>query len=99
MGYVYTKSGSLCCDFCGKAGAKKIKCPFGWCQAYAFCKACEEEHHPHGAEYREKHRAAGCEASSLRFKREAEERQALLCRECHHFVHSKRNTEGELISD
>jgi hypothetical protein len=50
MGYCYeTRTGSLCCDICGNAGARKNKCPHGWCQPVACCmsekcKATLKEH-------------------------------------------------------
>jgi hypothetical protein len=40
MGYVYTHSGQLCCDACGHAGARRIKCPHGYCQPFASCDIC-----------------------------------------------------------
>jgi len=44
MGYCYerTSSGrlSLCCDACGKAGARKVHCPYRHCPAVALCKEC-----------------------------------------------------------
>ena len=41
MGFIYSSKG-LCCDFCGGEGARKMKCPYGWCQALATCAACRE---------------------------------------------------------
>lgn len=47
MGFCYgrnpfTNRMQLACDFCSKIGeVRKIKCPFGYCQAYATCKACK----------------------------------------------------------
>lgn len=40
MGYCYSQSGSLCCDRCGKPGARKRQCPAGWCQPAALCRDC-----------------------------------------------------------
>ena len=79
MGYIYTKDGRLCCDFCGKSGGvRKYKCPFGWCQSYAFCPECARKHQPRGSAYRKKHRASGCEQASARYKAEQAEREAIL---------------------
>jgi len=45
MGFSYerTSSGrmSLCCDACGKAGARKYRCPYGYCYPVALCKECK----------------------------------------------------------
>lgn len=30
----------LVCDFCGHYPARKVRCPFGWCQAWATCAPC-----------------------------------------------------------
>ena len=43
MGFCYARVGSrqvLCCDVCGNFPAKKINCPYGWCQATASCATC-----------------------------------------------------------
>ncbi len=41
MGYSYAvKSGKLCCDLCGKEGARKRACPHGYCPAMALCMEC-----------------------------------------------------------
>lgn len=36
MGYCYS-NGKLCCDICGEPGARKSKCPHGYCPAVACC--------------------------------------------------------------
>ena len=60
MGYSYTMSGRLCCDVCGAAGARKIRCPSGYCQSIAQCPTCRKDpakqariakSHEHCAEY------------------------------------------------
>jgi hypothetical protein len=43
MGYCY-EGKKLCCDICGKAGARKMKCPFGYCPAPAACPECRKTH-------------------------------------------------------
>lgn len=40
MGYVHTRTGQLCCDSCGKAGARKVPCPHGYCPPTASCADC-----------------------------------------------------------
>lgn len=51
MGYSYEKvynpvtnrhSHRLCCDVCGAVGARKYRCPFGYCQAVAGCPTCRK---------------------------------------------------------
>ncbi len=43
MGYSFDMRGRLACDICGQCGdSRKIKCPSGWCQAVAQCKACRD---------------------------------------------------------
>jgi hypothetical protein len=65
MGYCYSQSGGLLCDFCGGIGAKKYRCPFGYCQPLAACPACHEKH---AAEFgRAVHRANGCERAAQRY--------------------------------
>jgi len=69
----------LCCDDCGKSGGvRKFPCPFGWCQAYAFCPECAKKHKPKSAAYRERHRAAGCEKAAKRSQYEHELRESLM---------------------
>ncbi len=60
MGYSYEcKSGRLCCDSCGQAGATKCRCPFGWCPPPALCTHCREKHATELT--REAHQARGCQ--------------------------------------
>ena len=33
----------LACDFCGGNPSVKIRCPYGYCQAWATCKQCRKE--------------------------------------------------------
>lgn len=48
MGFSYsinprTGRQSLACDFCGTSGGvRKIRCPYGYCQAWATCPACRK---------------------------------------------------------
>ena len=65
MGYCYSQNGGLLCDICGGRGARKYRCPFGYCQPIAACPACHEKH---AAEFgRAAHRARGCEREHLRY--------------------------------
>ena len=44
MGYIYaqtTTGNVLACDVCSDYPARKIKCPYGWCQATASCSQCK----------------------------------------------------------
>lgn len=74
----YTNREVLCCDFCNDYPARKIKCPFGYCQAYAMCKRCRAENK--GKKYKEEHRARGCEKNHLEFIRLENEREEMLRR-------------------
>jgi hypothetical protein len=65
MGYCYSHSGGLLCDFCGATGAKKYRCPFGYCAPIAACPACHTKHAQHFG--RAAHRAQGCEDDHLHF--------------------------------
>lgn len=63
MGYIY-QGRKLCCDVCLAAGARKVKCPVNYCQAYAVCSrpeckakvkaidhsGCRARHNKHAAE-------------------------------------------------
>jgi len=77
MGYVYegrhSGRGRLCCDACGNAGGvRKVRCPFGYCQATALCPACRKNPKIKVGMSAEGHRALGCEAAHESFvKREA----------------------------
>jgi hypothetical protein len=67
MGYSY-QGRSLCCDVCGKVGARKVKCPFGYCGATAYCPECRKA--KASREGKKAHRAAGCEANHIKFEAE-----------------------------
>jgi hypothetical protein len=41
MGFSY-EGRKLCCDECSTAGARKYKCPAGYCQAVALCPRCKK---------------------------------------------------------
>ena len=44
MGFIYSNDGKLCCDYCGSAGARKYKCPHGYCPSCAACPECRKLH-------------------------------------------------------
>ena len=44
MGFSYSKDGKLCCDYCGSTGARKYKCPHGYCPSWAACPDCRKIH-------------------------------------------------------
>lgn len=81
MGFVY-QGKKLCCDLCGTAGARKVNCPFGYCQAIAACPECRIS--KKDVLGKTGHRDRGCEAAHLKFEAEHAEREKLLA-------------EGELI--
>jgi hypothetical protein len=81
MGYCYEaykgKCGRLCCDLCGNAGGvRKVRCPFGYCQAIAACPACRKAHPEVFS--KAKHRERGCEAAHLKFNVDLMNKMALL---------------------
>lgn len=69
MGYCYGRSASgryaLCCDHCGKVGARKRRCPHGHCPAVALCKECNAGEP--GREYKRYHAANNCKAKHEAF--------------------------------
>jgi hypothetical protein len=34
----------LCCDYCGSTGARKHRCPYGYCPSTAMCPSCLSKH-------------------------------------------------------
>lgn len=40
MGYVTDSRGRLVCDSCGETGARKRRCPVGYCPPSALCASC-----------------------------------------------------------
>lgn len=77
MGYSYSLSGHLCCDYCGSSGeTRKHRCPFGFCPATAACPDCRRKHRDDFT--CETHRKRGCEAGHLRFVEERQKRLDLL---------------------
>lgn len=68
MGYSYeVRTGRLCCDSCGHAGARKVPCPHGWCQAWATCTACRP------AVLARDHSTCEAQAAESRARREREQ--------------------------
>lgn len=76
MGYIYSHSGKLVCDFCNTPGARKVPCPFGYCPAVAACPACRKEFAQQFS--RAHHHAHGCEANHNAFVAAKEEKDKLL---------------------
>ncbi len=76
MGFCYTNDGRLCCDICGAAGAKKYRCPFGYCQATAACPRCRRERDELFG--RAAHREHGCERLHNEYQAQQDEREAML---------------------
>lgn len=76
MGYIYSHSGKLLCDFCNSPGARKVPCPFGYCPAPAACPACRKEFAKQFS--REHHRAHGCEDNHNAFVAAQNEKAQLL---------------------
>ena len=61
MGYSYSSTGKLCCDHCGSTGARKVKCPHGWCPSTALCTTCKAKLKPQFTEWHK-----SCAASTAR---------------------------------
>jgi hypothetical protein len=81
MGYCY-EGRKLCCDICGVAGAKKYRCPFGYCPATAACSNCRKKHtKTFGKAY---HREHGCEKGHNEFV--ARERQQAELLQAGHYL-------------
>jgi len=77
MGYSYDQTGRLCCDNCGRSGGvRKIRCPFGWCPAPAYCPECRQLMREYLT--KEYHRKNGCEEQSMEFARRHQEQLKLL---------------------
>lgn len=66
MGYSYCGR-KLCCDMCGQPGARKYKCPFGYCQAIALCPECAKSEKGKKARSKDYHRETGCEKAAIEF--------------------------------
>ena len=75
MGYCY-QGKKLCCDICGRAGARKYSCPFGSCSPCAACAECRKEHKDKFTKVY--HRQRGCEASHLAFVAHGLQRLSML---------------------
>jgi hypothetical protein len=75
MGFCY-QGKKLVCDICGHAGARKMKCPVGWCQAYACCPSAECK--AKLAKHRREVCQVKCREHSARFKAEREQEAKLL---------------------
>lgn len=74
MGYCY-QGKKLCCDICGFAGARKMRCPFGYCQATAVCANCRKaKKHPNKAW----HVSFGCQKNHEAFVATETKRKQLL---------------------
>lgn len=69
MGYCYGRSSSgryaLCCDHCGKVGARKRPCPYRYCPAVALCKECNAGEP--GREYKRYHVENHCKEKHIAF--------------------------------
>jgi hypothetical protein len=72
MGFSYTYNPQtgrqlLCCDYCGNTGARKHRCPYGYCPSTAMCPSCLKEHgngkdkHPNCDQYHQKYVAQRAE--------------------------------------
>lgn len=47
MGFITTRNPRtgrevFCCDFCGKYPAKRVRCPYNYCQKWAICADCRK---------------------------------------------------------
>lgn len=81
MGFSYSSNG-LCCDFCGKSNpldnVRKIRCPYGWCQAWACCKACKDKKLHLASSCGGTTHKETCKASSIEYQKKQDEKQALI---------------------
>lgn len=77
MGFIY-EGRKLVCDVCNAAGARKRKCPFGYCPSLAVCKTCwSGERFAKGA-WKASHKKYGCDAKHAAcVAKEAKERAML----------------------
>ncbi len=57
-------AGALCCDECGGAPARKLRCPFNYCGPAALCPTCRARE-PKGVARKRQH--ADCKRSSIIF--------------------------------
>lgn len=75
MGYCY-QGRRLCCDICGEAGAKKMRCPHGYCQPIACCDRdlCRDKLRDH----RRKVCKTQCKPASDKYAMRESERKAML---------------------
>ena len=78
MGYCYAEVDGrhvLCCDICGDhGGVRRVRCPYGYCQATAACPKCRKEHKTEFS----KARHADCKVRSAEFHARECEQQRLL---------------------
>lgn len=76
MGFCYDReTGALVCDFCGKAGARKVPCPFGYCPPVAACPECRKTKADKLS--KDAHIAYGCQAGHEKYIAHEEERARL----------------------
>lgn len=59
----------LVCDFCGDYPARKKRCPYGYCQAYAMCQGCRTA----GKNPKSAHK--DCEPMHREFEKRRQERE------------------------
>jgi hypothetical protein len=74
MGFCY-EGKKLCCDTCSNAGARKKKCPYGYCQAIAQCPTCLKDP-VQKAKLKAYH--VHCKASHERYVRTQQEKVGLI---------------------
>lgn len=74
MGFSY-EGKKLCCETCPVAGARKVKCPWGYCQAIAQCATCRKDP-AIKAKLKEYHK--NCKANHESYVRDEQERTALI---------------------
>ena len=73
MGFSYL-NGKLCCDYCGSTGARKYKCPYGYCPSWAACPECRKLH----AKDFTKNAHAKCKTRHEEFVAEEQKRLAVI---------------------
>lgn len=65
----------LVCDFCGGHPARKIRCPYGYCQAWATCADCRRAGKHKKSSNGGSANHAQCKINSTEFDRQQQERE------------------------
>jgi hypothetical protein len=77
MGFCY-EGRKLVCDVCSAAGARKRKCPFGYCSSLAVCKTCWNGPKFAKGAWKASHKAHGCDVKHAAYVAKEAEKAAML---------------------